>query len=222
MNQRLFNWQQNLDSTAKEEYSSLRRSLQRNRGFGLFFVQCSPAIGTSIIAEIKQDVKPKKIDSLKFVQPIDSLYNEIVELSDIEHTDILFISGLEYSLLAYEEYTFGNSSKGGASERETYANSKERYSQSKRGIPRFLGYLNLQRDRFKRDFPLSLVFLVPIFGIEYLIERTPDFFDWRSGFFRFIPKKNSAIDISIERIFQQDLNQSRSELLDSKILAKEL
>ena len=226
MNQRLINWQQNLDSQALEEYNSLRRSLQRNRGFGLFFVQCSPATGTNIIAEIKQDIPQKKIATLKFDQPIDSLYNEIIELPNINNTDILFISGLEHSLLAYEEYTFGNSPKGlapgGASDRETYANSKERYSQSKRGIPRFLGYLNLQRDRFKRDFPLSLVFLVPIFGIQYLIKRAPDFFDWRSGFFRFMPQKESAIDISFERIIQQDLNQSRSELLDTKILAKTL
>ena len=226
MNQRLINWQQNLDSQALEEYNSLRRSLQRNRGFGLFFVQCSPATGTNIIAEIKQDIPQKKIATLKFDQPIDSLYNEIIELPNINNTDILFISGLEHSLLAYEEYTFGNSPKGlapgGASDHETYANSKERYSQSKRGIPRFLGYLNLQRDRFKRDFPLSLVFLVPIFGIQYLIKRAPDFFDWRSGFFRFMPQKESAIDISFERIIQQDLNQSLSELLDTKILAKTL
>ena len=214
MNQRLINWQRGLDSTAIEEYNSLRRSLQRNRGFGLFFVQCSPAVGTSIVGEISKDIKQKKIATLKFDQPIDSLYNEIAKFPDIKNIDILFISGLEHSLLAYEEYTFGNGA--------THANSSERYFRSKRGIPRFLGYLNLQRDRFKRDFPLSLVFLVPIFGIQYLIERTPDFFDWRSGFFRFIPQKDYVININLEHLIQEDKNRLRSELLNTKTLAQEL
>ena len=216
MNRRLISWQQDLDNSAIEEYNSLRRSLERNRGFGLFFVQCSPATGTNIVTEIKKDIRQKKIFSLKFDKPIDSLYNEIVEIPDIKNVDILFISGLEHSLLAYEEYTFGNS------DRETYVNSKERYFRSKRGIPRFLGYLNLQRDRFKRDFSLSFVFLVPIFGIQYLIERTPDFFDWRSGLFRFIPNKNSIIKLNYEKLIQEDINQIKAELLDTKILAKEL
>ena len=216
MNQRLINWQRDLDSTAIEEYNSLRRALQRNRGFGLFFVQCSPAVGTNIVEEIKKDIKQKKVATLKLDRSIDSLYNEITAIPDIENIDILFISGLEHSLLAYEEYTFGNS------EGKTYADSKERYFRSKRGIPRFLGYLNLQRDRFKRDFPLSLVFLVPIFGIQYLIERTPDFFDWRSGLFRFITQKYRVINIDFEYSIQKDKNQLRSELLDTKTLAKEL
>ncbi|MEO1673645.1 MAG: tetratricopeptide repeat protein, partial [Cyanobacteria bacterium J06631_2] len=96
---------------------------------------------------------------------------------------------------------------------------------SKRGIPRFLGYLNLQRDRFKRDFPLSIVFLVPIFGIQYLIERTPDFFDWRSGFFRFLPEKDSVIHLNYpnyEKVIQEDINKIKTELLDTTTLAQEL
>ncbi|MEM6613489.1 MAG: tetratricopeptide repeat protein, partial [Cyanobacteria bacterium P01_C01_bin.72] len=214
MNQRLINWQQGLDSTAIEEYNSLRRSLQRNRGFGLFFVQCSPAVGTNIVGEISKDVKQKKIVTLKFDRPINSLYNEIAPIPDIDKIDILFISGLEHSFLVYEEYNFGNGA--------THVDSSERYFRSKRGIPRFLGYLNLQRDRFKRDFPLSLVFLVPVFGIQYLIERTPDCFDWRSGFFRFMPEKDDVINLDLEHFFQKDKNQLRSELLDTKALTKEL
>ena len=216
MNQRLTNWQQELDGEAVAEYNALRRSLQRNQGFGLFFVQCSPATGTSVIAEIQQDIKGRKIATLKLEQPIDSLYNEIVAISNIEDVEILFISGLEHSLLAYEENTFGNS------EQKTYTNSQERYTQSWRGVPRFLGYLNLQRDRFRDNLPISLVFLVPIFGIEYFIKRAPDFFDWRSGFFRFIPDKNQVINSDFTKIFQQNITQSRQELLDLKALSKEL
>ena len=216
MNQRAINWQQELDSEAGEEYNALRRSLQRNNGFGLFFVQCSPDTGTNIITAIQQDIKRKKIATLKLKQPIDSLYNEIIAIPNIEDVDILFISGLEHSLLAYEEYTFGSS------EEETYTNSQERYTQSWRGVPRFLGYLNLQRDRFREKFDISFVFLIPIFGIEYFIRRASDFFDWRSGFFRFIPQKNYLINLNWEKISKENINQSRYELLNLNTLTKEL
>ena len=73
MNQKLTNWKQELDEEAVEEYNALRRSLQRNAGFGLFFVQCSPATGENIITEIKQDISQKKIEVLRLTEPIDSL-----------------------------------------------------------------------------------------------------------------------------------------------------
>ena len=106
MNQKLSNWQQELDSKALEEYKALRRSLQRNDGFGLFFVQCYPATGENIIAKIKEDISQKKIELLRLTEPIDSLYNLIINFPNIENINILFISGLEYSLYQYEQDTF--------------------------------------------------------------------------------------------------------------------
>ena len=216
MNQKLHHWQQELDQEAVEEYNALRRSLQRNRGFGLFFVQCNPAVGNHIIEDLQEDIQGKKIEQLDLTKPIDSLYGEVEKIPHIQEIDILFISGLEYSLLAYEEYTFGNGQS------DTYTNSKERFSQSWRGVPRFLGYLNLQRDRFREDFAISFIFFVPIFGINYFIKRAPDFFDWRSGFFRFIPQKESVTAVDIERIFQDKVEQAHHDLLTLQTLTKEL
>ena len=179
-------------------------------------MQCSPAIGENIFTEIGEDINSKKIEILRLTKPIDSLYNLIINLQNIDNIDILFISGLEHSLYEYEQYTFDNS------KRETYSNSKERYSQSWRGVPRFLGYLNLQRDRFREDFDISFVFLVPSFGIDYFIKRAPDFFDWRSGFFRFIPSKDKLTNFDIDRILQAKPEESQHKLLELKALAKEL
>ena len=217
MKRQTTNWKQELNSEALEEYQFLRRSLQRNAGFGLFFVQCSPAIGENIITEIKQDISQKKIEVLRLTEPIDSLYNIIIELPNKESIDILFISGLEHSLYQYEDKTFGNSDN-----RDIYLTSKERYSQSWRGIPRFLGYLNLQRDRFREDFDISFVFLLPSFGIDYFIKRAPDFFDWRSGLFKFVPRKDNLTDVDFNSIFQANSKQSIHDLLELQALTKEL
>ena len=207
-------WQQQLDSEATEEYQALRRSLARNRGFGLFFVQCSPATGSQVTAELERDLSDRKIAKLEFNEPIDSLYHEVSALSEQQDIDILFISGLEHSLIAYENYTWGT-----AEERSPEDNIK-RLTQAKEGVPRFLGYLNLQRDRFRDDFDFALVFIVPIFGIDYFIKRAPDFFDWRSGLFRFIPQKEDILHIS-ETVLKS-IERSHYELLDLKTLQKEL
>ena len=216
MNQKLNNWQQKLDDEAVDEYNALRRSLQRNDGFGLFFVQCSPAIGENILAGIKEDISRKRIEILRLTEPVDSLYNLIIDLPNIDNIDILFVSGLEHSLYEYEQYTFDNI------DQETYVTSRERYSQSRRGVPRFLGYLNLQRDRFREYFDISFVFLLPSFGINYFIKRAPDFFDWRSGLFKFIPRKDNLTDTNFDSIFQEKSKKSLYELLELKTLSKEL
>ena len=216
MNQRASNWQQELNQEAPEEYNALRRSLQRNEGFGLFFVQCSPAVGENIISDIKEDISNRKIATLKLDKPIDSLYNEIEAIPYVDDLEILFISGLEHSLLAYEEITFDDKKQA------TFLNSQEKYSYSRRGVPRFLGYLNLQRDRFREDFDISFVFLVPIFGINYFVKRAPDFFDWRSGFFRFIPKKNEVISTYVSDIIKINRDKCHQEMLDLETLTKEL
>jgi tetratricopeptide (TPR) repeat protein len=53
-------------------------------------------------------------------------------------------------------------------------------------VPKLLGKLNLQRERFKEDFKVCFVFLVPRFAMKYLIRRAADFFDWRSGVWEFV------------------------------------
>ena len=189
MNLRLANWEESLDKKAADEYNSLRRSLLRKDGFGLFFVRCSPVVGETIIEKVKQDIPQKKIKVLRLKKSIDNLYDSIENLAANEKIDILFISGLERSLYDYEKTKFPD-------------NSYERYSYSWRGIPRILGYLNLQRERFRDDFKFSFVFLIPSFAINYFINRAPDFFDWRSGLFEFIPNQKIINQINFDNFSQ--------------------
>ena len=207
VNRRLFNWQ-GLNSDTEEEYASLRRALRRKNGFGLFFVQCSPDIGKVVTAKIEEDLPRKNIATLELTESIDSLYDLVAELAQNDDLDILFISGLEHSLRGYEKANFAD-------------NSPQKYTYSWQGVPRFLGYLNLQRDRFRENFNTSLVFLLPAFGINYFINRAPDFFDWRSGLFEFIPDQESLLEIDIDHIFKAKPEQCQFEILELETLAKD-
>jgi hypothetical protein len=62
--------------------------------------------------------------------------------------------------------------------------SQEIDNYSCKGVPSLLSHLNRQREVFEANLPVALVFLVRSFVIDYFIQRAPDFFDWRSGFFK--------------------------------------
>ncbi|EKF01696.1 tetratricopeptide repeat protein [Tolypothrix sp. PCC 7601] len=80
-------------------------------------------------------------------------------------------------------------------------NSKDIYSYSWKGVPPVLINLNQQRERFKENFNICFVFLLPIFAIKYFIQRAPDFFDWRSGLFEF-PIDSETLEQESSRIMQ--------------------
>jgi len=85
-------------------------------------------------------------------------------------------------------------------------------------VPRILGHLNLQRERFRDDFPFCFVFLVPLFALKYFMRRAPDFFDWRSGVLEFIPDLETLAQESSrileEGDFEQYLALTQAERLD--------
>ena len=152
----------------EEVYQALLRSLRRRKGFGILFVQCSPAQATQLIRQVKEDLPQKKIEVLQLTEPIDNLYNLIADRGDRHDLNILFIQGIEKSLEPYIEPGFGGDGD--------YYNLNT--------VPRILSHLNQQRERFRDDFPnLCFVFIVPLFALKYFVRRAPDFFDWRSGVF---------------------------------------
>jgi superkiller protein 3 len=51
-------------------------------------------------------------------------------------------------------------------------------------VPPVLINLNQQRERFRDDFKICFVFILPRFAVNYFIHRAPDFFDWRSSLFK--------------------------------------
>ncbi|MEQ9482093.1 tetratricopeptide repeat protein [Coleofasciculus sp. F4-SAH-05] len=160
-----------------EEYQPLRRALKRRRGFGLLFVRCSPAQGERLIGKVRKDIPQKTVDVLSLDEPIDNLYEIIDKLPNKDKLDILFIKGLEKSLVDYIKPGIGG--EGDYYKEDT--------------VPRILGHLNLQRERFRDDFQICFVFLLPLYALKYFIRRAPDFFDWRSGVWEF-PTSSDLIE----------------------------
>jgi len=162
----------------EEEYKALLRSLRRRRGFGLLFVRCNPVMGRELVAKVKRDLPQKQTEFLDLDAEIPGgQFYGLVEtfLSEKPDTDVLFVQGVEHSLFAYEE----------TKQLAGWSPAKLR-NYSWEGVPPVLVNLNLQRDRFRDNFPKTcLVFLIREFTLKYLIRRAPDFFDWRSGLFQF-------------------------------------
>jgi tetratricopeptide (TPR) repeat protein len=196
MNLDSVDWNDTIELDPEQEYRALRNGLRRARGFGLFFVQCSPSQGTQLINRLRQDLPKKQIDLLEFDQAIDdgNVYQRVEDFLQIHaDTEILFIRGLEYSLLSYEE----------TQRREGGLSNEEVYSYSWKAVPRLLGNLNLRREKFRDSFPICFVFLVPLFALKYLIRRAPDFFDWRSGVFE-LPTEPEVLERESLRVMGGD------------------
>jgi tetratricopeptide (TPR) repeat protein len=167
-------WNQDVPETYQEKYQALVPSLRRRKGFGLLFVECSPAQGEKIIENVKADLPQEKIEVWHLDQPIEKLFNLVEDLQKTKPVDILFVQGLEHSFYEYEN-----------NQRKMGWDRDKIYTQSWGGVPEILNHLNQQRERFRDRFNICFVFLLPRFTVDYFIRRAPDFFDWRSGFFKF-------------------------------------
>ncbi|MEG5072662.1 tetratricopeptide repeat protein, partial [Microcoleus sp. B3-D2] len=167
-------WDEDLPpAEPEEEYLTLVRTLKRTDGFSLLFVECSPAEGERWITRVKTDIPQQNIEVLRLKESVYDFYNLIEELPNCDRINVLFVQGLEYSLYEYEQ-----------EKKELGWESKDIYSYSWRGVPPVLINLNQQRERFRDNFKICFVFLLPKFAIDYFIQRAPDFFDWRSSLFK--------------------------------------
>ena len=175
MKQKIIDWDEDLpEAEPEEEYKSLVRTLKRTDSFRLLFVECSPTEGEDLIAKVKVDVPKKKIETLLLNKSVYNFYNIIENLPKRDEINILFVQGLEYSIYEYEK-----------EKRELGWDSEEIYSYSWRGVPPVLINLNQQRERFRDNFNMCFVFILPRFAVNYFIHRAPDFFDWRSSLYKF-------------------------------------
>ncbi len=180
MTAEIIDWDEDLpEATPEEEYESLVRTLRRTNGFRLLFVECVPSEGERLIAKVREDFPRKKVEVLPLNESVYNFYNLIEELPKRDEINILFVTGLEYSFDEYEQ-----------EKRELGWNSEEIYSYSWRGVPPVLMNVNQQRERFRDNFNICFVFILPRFAVNYFIERAPDFFDWRSSLFKFSMDKN--------------------------------
>jgi hypothetical protein len=163
----LLNWREEDQTVDPEaEYRMLFNGLLRTEGFGLFFAQCLPFGGEKIIQRVRQDLTDQSIAALNLDTPIadGNVFKRIQQfLSDHPGTEVLFIQGLELSLI----------------------NDEAKNCVSWNEVPPVLINLNQQRERFRDSFQQRLVFLLPGEPMTQLIRQAPDFFDWRSGWLRF-------------------------------------
>jgi tetratricopeptide (TPR) repeat protein len=209
----------NLDAQldSELEYKALIRSLRYTQGFGLLFVQCSPAEGKRLIAKVRKDLLQKHIEVLSLTEPIETLYDKVETLYRDKPIDVLFVQGIEHSLYDYEK-------------NRLWSDDAQRRSYSETGVPRLLQHLNLSRERFYEDFAFHFVFLVPHFVLKYLTRRAPDFFDWRSGVLEFAMDREQLHQESTQATIGQwqrddewDLppSECRKNLLDIQSLIEE-
>ncbi|MEH2240748.1 tetratricopeptide repeat protein [Nostoc sp.] len=212
MNPNLSDWDDDLPPEPEEAYQDLLRALKRKSGFGLFFVQCTPGAADKFIVKLPQEIPQKKIEVLRFVEAIDNLYQPVAEFVKDKQIDILLIKGLEYSLYKYEKRSFGEITEG------QFSNLTS--------VPHILNHLNQQRERFRDDFPISFVFLLRSFSINYFIHRAPDFFDWRSGVFELqtTPEvvEQESNRLLLEGSYKEYLKLSHEQKIEKVLQIKDL
>jgi tetratricopeptide (TPR) repeat protein len=166
-------WSADIKVDDEEVYESLLRAIGRTEGFGLFFVRCVEKDRAKLEQRLKGDLPKFRLERLELKEDLKdgNLYRRLAEVEQhLGPLNGLFISGLEKSLDPYVKSGYGGLGD--------YYN--------KDMVPRLLGHLNLQRERFRDDFPFCLIFFLSAFGIKYIARRAPDFFDWRSGLFEFV------------------------------------
>ncbi len=158
-------------------YQSLVRSLKRRKGFGIVFVQCTPAKGRELFSQLQKDLPQRQLGKLTLTEPIDNLLNVIAARDDIDQLKTLVIEGIEQSLLPYIQSEAG---------RNDYYKLEV--------LPPILDHLNRQRENFREALGhLCLVFVVPPFALKYFMYRAVDFFDWRSGIWTFAAEKEQLL-----------------------------
>ncbi|MBD2143968.1 hypothetical protein [Sphaerospermopsis sp. FACHB-1194] len=169
MNLDFSDWDQDVPAEGNEEYQTFLNAIKRknNNEFGLLFVECTPLETEKLFSRTLHDIPEKKLEILRLVEPVNTLYERVLNLYINKQFDILFIKGLEYSLYKYEKEKFGEVT-------ETHAHDLS-------SVPPILDHLNKLRESFRDNIPITFVFLGRPFLIDYFIHRAQDFFDWKSS-----------------------------------------
>jgi tetratricopeptide (TPR) repeat protein len=185
--QNLTEWDQDVVNNPEEDYQAFLRGLLWHDGFELAFVRCSPAGGMELVKKVRNDLPQKQIGVLELDQPIDNLIDRVKDVPNQSQLDILFVVGLEKSLVDYIQTGYGGQGD--------YYNLDT--------IPPILSHLNWQRENFRDRFRhICFVFLLPRFALKYIIRRAPDFFDWGSGIVEF-PTSREFVERESRRIMLQ-------------------
>ncbi len=205
-----------LQATARESlndpealYQSLVRALKWRKGFGILFIQCTPAKAQEIFPRLEKDLTKKKIGRLTLTEPVGNLFKIIAAREDVSDINALFIEGIDQSLAPYIKSEVG---------RNDYYKLEV--------LPPVLNHLNRLRDNFLQAFPhLCLVFVVPPFALKYFMYRAIDFFSWNSGIWRFHPDNHQldqATQSALSEAFSQYQALSAEEIQEKIVELQDL
>ena len=161
-------WDEDVVVGPTETYDALVRSIGRTAGFGMFFVRCVEGDRDDLIDRLRSDLPRLKLEQMVLDSELadGNLYGRVQEIVNQDPVNVLCISGLEKSFDPYVKSGYGGVG-------DYY---------HKDMVPRVLGHLNLQRERFRDDFPFCFIFFLSAFGIKFIARRSPDFFDCNDCF----------------------------------------
>jgi tetratricopeptide (TPR) repeat protein len=201
MTQEPIDWDEDVVVDNAEVYESLVRAIGLTEGFGLFLVRSGNAV--ELGQRLRADLPKLMFADLELTEELKdgNLYRKVKEISQaVGPLNGVIISGLEKSLDPYVKSGYGGLGD--------YYN--------KDMVPRILGHLNLQRERLRDDFPFCLIFVLSAFGIKYIARRAPDFFDWRSGLFEFVPDADTLGKLTQEMCgnYDQYLTWTHDQRID--------
>ena len=205
-----FDWDAEAQPDDESSYRALLRGIKRANGFCLQFVRCTPIKATEIMGKLETDLINQKTAQLVLDADTDNFYQRIDARYQVEQFEVLFVQGLEDPMLAYEQ----------RQGKDMVELSREKGYGGKgwENVPLILGNLNLSRERLRDEFPLTIVFFLPDFALNYFIRRAPDFFDWRSNTFSF-KTDEQQLRSEYQRIYflESDFDQYRQFSLAERV-----
>lgn len=143
------------------EYQALLNALHRTQGFGLMFVECAPAMAATLSQQISRDCPHRpvlRVDLPAAVQG-EGLTRAIAQVwPGASVGPVILLRGLEAAL--------ADCPYPGA-------------------IPPVLISFNQRREVLRDRFPGCFVVFGNVPAMDQVMRYAPDFFDWRSGWFRF-------------------------------------
>ena len=187
------------------ELRALSNALLLAEGFTLLFARCNqPDQRRRLAASLRERLPELNIQEIELREPISHLLDELRHQIAEPAPDVIFVSGLEYSLSVAAQA----------------ANTP------------FVANLNAARNSFSRYIPCPLVLWTPEYVLTAIMNGAPDFFSVRSGvyFFALSEQESSTFarslsggaewrveDLSINEK-QERINHIENLLADYRIL----
>lgn len=142
----------------EKEFRRLLRAVRFAQKHYLYFVCCNQVPKqNALIADVKKNLKGKRIRVIKFKKPVTDLLTELQKKPIGKDCEAVFVQGLERSI----------SSDAQGAENALIHN------------------LNISRDSFKKYLSCPLFLWLPEYAIVKITRHAPDFFSVRSGTFYF-------------------------------------